>query len=160
MGTPTAHYLNDVYGLSPNAQAEWTPAQRLAYGCAVVAIAASDGLSFSERDLISSQLRSIGISEEGVKAVLDGDYTRANIGELTAPLKDHAMGARCLLYDAIKLCCADGYDARERASVDHAAAVLGVDQAIVRQLEALVAGEIVQRQLRHALLGPGLDALR
>ena len=153
MGTPTSHYLNEVYGLSANSQADWTPQQRLAYGCAVVAIAASDGLSFAERELISSQLRSIGIAEEGVKAVLDGDFSRANIGELAAPLKDHAMGARCLIYDAIKLCCADGYDARERASVDHAAAVLGVEQAVVRQLEALVAGEIVSRQLRHALLG-------
>jgi|SRR5690349_3700170 len=153
MGTPTGDYLNEVYGLSSNAQVDWTPAQRLAYGCAVVAIAASDGLSFAERELITSQLRSIGIPEDGVKAVLDGNYAKANIGELTTPIRDHAMGARCLIYDAIKLCCADGYDARERASVDHAAAVLGVDQAVVRQLEALVAGEIVTRQLRHALLG-------
>lgn len=153
MGTPTSHYLNEVYGLSTNAQSDWIPAQRLAYGCAVVAIAASDGLSFAERDLIMSQLRSLGIAEDGVKAVLDGNYSKANIGELAAPLKDHAMGARCLIYDAIKLCCADGYDARERASVDHAAAVLGVDQSVVRQLEALVASEIVSRQLRHALLG-------
>src|SRR5688572_31643444 len=105
MGTPTSHYLNEVYGLSPNTQAEWTPPQRLAYGCAVVAIAASDGLSFSERELITSQLRSIGIPEDGVNAVLEGNYARANIGELTSPLKNHAMGARCLIYDAIKLCC-------------------------------------------------------
>lgn len=153
MGTPTSHHLNEVYGLSVNAQSEWTPAQRLAYGCAVVAIAASDGLSFAERELVTSQLRAIGISEDGVKAVLEGDYTKANVGDLTKQIKDHAMGARCLLYDAIKLSCVDGYDARERASVDQAAAVLGVEQVVVRQLEALVAGEIVTRQLRHALLG-------
>jgi hypothetical protein len=61
---------------------------------------------------------------------------------------------RILVYDAIRASSIDGYGAGEHEAVRQAAALLGIDEASVVAMEALVSDERALKQRRIALLMP------
>jgi uncharacterized membrane protein YebE (DUF533 family) len=62
---------------------------------------------------------------------------------------------RILIYDAIRASNVDGYTSGERAAVRKAAALLGLDEAGVAELEQLVADELALKARRIKVLMPG-----
>jgi hypothetical protein len=61
---------------------------------------------------------------------------------------------RILVYDAVRAASADGYDAGEKRVVRDVAGALGLDEAAVAQIDALVAEERALKLKRIDVLMP------
>ena len=94
----------------------------------------------------------MGVPEPMAKMVEDYDVTRQRLAD-HLPRKSTRARSRMLLYDAIRLACADQeYSDSESTAVGKAAEALGIDSFAVRALEGLVQMERVVDKMRKALL--------
>ena len=59
-----------------------------------------------------------------------------------------------MLHDAIRVASADGYSDEERKAVREAAKLLGVEQSVLTQIEALIEADAAGARARMALLFP------
>jgi tellurite resistance protein len=108
-----------------------------AYAKAIKIIASADGeFSAAEWDGLESLGRQLGATD----SILDEiSAYEADQGALEGLLAVYdPIAARAVLYDAIRIASADGYNARERAAVHRAARVLRVDETVVATIESIV----------------------
>jgi tellurite resistance protein len=97
-------------------------------------------------------MQRLGLPEATVQEVERFDFKGGKIEDLLPGIKKGGLRARMLLRDAIELSRADGhYAAAEKEAVAKVAKLLGVDQATVKSIEALVELEHAARHLRKAL---------
>lgn len=126
------------------------------YGQAVQVIAAADGrLTREERELVFDDARRQGVGE----AIIDGwacfNWRSETVASIIAKLRPHVDPrlSRRVLYGAIRIALADDvYAIDERAAIDEAAELLGVDPTEVEALGALVRLEMGVAVLRKGLL--------
>lgn len=122
---------------------------------ALLGAAGGDGdLTADERAWIVGYLATKGYPD----AVLDEVRTlsRADHGQVADLMQLGILrkSGRILIYDAVRAASVDGYGDGERAAVRQVAAALGVDEAAVQAIEALVADEAALKQRRIAALMP------
>ncbi len=111
-------------------------------------------LTQAERDWVVGYASAFGAPDEVVEKLKTdpGDEDIDSVISQEAAAND---SRRCLVYDAIKACSADGeYSSGERETVTKMAAKLGVDAEIVKQLEEICAEEAKLREKRLALIYP------
>ncbi|AOX03038.1 hypothetical protein BJP34_29545 [Moorena producens PAL-8-15-08-1] len=129
------------------------------YSGALMAIAGADG-ELAEAELqwyIDEQEMLLVESEEKkeyIEALRQFDWKNANVEELLTGLKyDFPLNfRRSMLYQAIKMCRADGnYHEKEKASVAKAAEILGIERSVAASLESLAEMEDSADRLRVAL---------
>lgn len=126
------------------------------YGGALMAIAGADG-ELAEAELqwyIDEQEILLADSTEYVEALKQFDWQSASVEELlTGIAYDFPLNfRRTMLYQAIKMCRADGsYHAQEKATVAQAAEILGIERPVLVSLEALAELEDSTERLRLAL---------
>lgn len=114
------------------------PSHVLAYLKSVKAIAAADGLSPPERDVLMSAMRELGVEEAIITEVEAHQSDGVDLLTLL-PTGLDKREARMLLYDAVRLASADGfYSADEQRAVRSAARALGIGVSWVEAMEALV----------------------
>ena len=129
------------------------------YSGALMAIAGADG-ELAEAELqwyIDEQEMMVVESEEKkeyIEALSQFDWKNASVEELLSSLKyDFPLNfRRTMLYQAIKMCRADGnYHDKEKASVAKAAEILGIERSVAASLESLAEMEDSAERLRLAL---------
>ncbi|NEO90816.1 MAG: hypothetical protein F6K56_11400 [Moorea sp. SIO3G5] len=94
------------------------------------------------------------MKKEYIEALRQFDWKNANVEELLTGLKyDFPLNfRRSMLYQAIKMCRADGnYHEKEKASVAKAAEILGIERSVAASLESLAEMEDSADRLRVAL---------
>jgi hypothetical protein len=129
-----------------------TEEETLRYLISLKIILSADGLHPLEFQALSRGMRLMGVPEALAAVVDDYDVTRQRL-EDHLPRKSTRQRSRMLIYDAIRLACADQeYSEQEAAAVAKAAEALGVDGFAVRALEGLVQMERVVEKMRKALL--------
>jgi hypothetical protein len=129
-----------------------TEEETLRYLISLKIILSADGLHPLEFQALSRGMRLMGVPEPMATMVEDYDVTRQRL-EDHLPRKSTRARSRMLIYDAIRLACADQeYSDPEQASVTKAAEALGLDSFTVRALEGLVQMERVVEKLRKSLL--------
>ena len=126
------------------------------YAQVLMAIAGADGeLAAGELQwYIDEQELLMDDATEYIEAVRKLDWKNADIEELLSGIKyDFPLNfRRTLLYQAIKMCRADGtYHAKEKTSVAKAAELLGIDRSMVVSLASLAELEEAAERLRLAL---------
>ncbi|NEP57548.1 MAG: hypothetical protein F6K31_11060 [Symploca sp. SIO2G7] len=120
---------------------------------AVVAIASADGeASQKELDWFAEEQRLLGLPAEVIEEnIFKYDGKNADIEQLLGNVHyDFPFNfRRAMLYQAIKMSRADGvYHDKEKAAVDQAAQILGVEPSVVASLESLVEIEESTDRLR------------
>ncbi len=93
-------------------------------------------------------------NKEYIEALRQFDWKNANLEELLSSLKyDFPLNfRRTMLYQAIKMCRADGnYHDKEKASVAKAAEILGIEKSMAVSLESLAEMEDSADRLRLSL---------
>ena len=129
------------------------------YSGALMAIAGADG-ELAEAELqwyIDEQEMLLVESvekKEYIETIRKFDWKNANLEELLSKLKyDFPLNfRRTMLYQAIKMCRADGnYHEKEKATVAKAAEILGIERSMAVSLESLAELEDSAEQLRLAL---------
>lgn len=122
---------------------------------ALMVTASGDGvLRAGERNWILGDFAAKGYPRpiiEEVARLSAGDLSRLPHLMDVGILRD---SGRILIYDAIRAASVDGYSAGEREAVRQAAALLGIDEASVAAMEALVEEEAALKARRIALLMP------
>jgi len=130
---------------------------RKEYGYALLAIAGSDGdVSDPELEWLTIDCaKQVGIPEETVAEWEEFDYENADLEEIFAAFntKSFANFNKLIIYDAIRMCSADGdYADDERDLVHRAAQLLRVGMDTVIAIEALVDMEGAADKLRMTIL--------
>ncbi len=158
-----AWYYREHFGfVTPPPRLEPEAARRMAI--ALLSTANGDGeVSEAERTWALGYFAAKGYPGE----VID-EARRLTAGDLDAIPALMELGVlrpsgRILLYDAIRVASADGYHPSEMRAVRTVARALGVPEATVAEIEALVAEEAALRTRRiellmpdgHPCLGPG-----
>lgn len=127
------------------------------YGFALLCISGSDGeVSDPEMEWLTIDLaRALHVDEEIVADWEEFEYEDADLEEIFFSFR-HASFAnfnKLLLYDAIRMCSADGeYAEEEKEKVYEAAKILQVSSEAVISLEALVEMEQAAHKLRLMVL--------
>lgn len=126
------------------------------YGVALMAIAGADG-ELAEAELqwyLDEQDILLADAQEYIEAIRKADWKNANIDELLSGISyDSPVNfRRTMLYQAIKMCRADGsYHDKEKATVAKAAAILGIERNVLVSLESLAELEESTERLRLSL---------
>ncbi|NES81437.1 MAG: hypothetical protein F6K10_08495 [Moorea sp. SIO2B7] len=126
------------------------------YGGALMAIAGADG-ELAEAELqwyIDEQEILLADSQEYIEALRKFDWKNANVEDLLSGISyDFPLNfRRSMLYQAIKMCRADGiYHDKEKATVAKAAEILGIESSVLVSLESLAEIEESAARLRLAL---------
>ena len=131
--------------------------ERLEYLRMIMACARADGtLAIGERDWVIGYGAACGAHQSTVDALesYDGDEDPAAIIDRNQPAS--ASWARVAVFDAIRAASADhDYHDDEREAVRRLAARLGIDEAVVAELEAVHQAEEELKARRVALVfGP------
>lgn len=127
------------------------------YGGALMAIAGADG-ELAEAEFqwyVEEQELLLTETQEYVEVLRKFDWKNANIEQLLSKISyDFPLNfRRGMLYQAIKMCRADGnYHDKERSTVAKAAEILGLDRSMVVSLESLAEVEEATDRLRLSLL--------
>ena len=127
------------------------------YGYALLNIAGSDGdVSDPELEWLTIECaEAVGIEEEIVAEWEEYDYEDSDLIDIFNSFnsKSFANFNRVLIYDAIRMCSADGeYAEDERELVHKAAQLLKVNLDTVIAIEALVELEAAANKLRMTIL--------
>jgi len=127
------------------------------YGYVLLNIAGSDGeVSDPELEwLVSSCAEAIGVEEDIIKKWEDYDFEEDDLEELFVNLNTATFGNfnKLLIYDAIRMCSADGdYADDEKSQVYHAAQIMKVAPEAVTAIEALIELEQAAEKLRSTVL--------
>ena len=126
------------------------------YGGALMAIAGADG-ELADAELqwyIDEQEILLAEPQEYIDALRQFDWKNANIDKLLNGIRyDFPLNfRRAMLYQAIRMCRADGnYHEREKSIVTRAAKTLGIEHSVVVSLESLAELEEATERLRLAL---------
>ncbi|QFZ19636.1 TerB family tellurite resistance protein [Saccharothrix syringae] len=150
---PASEFARDDYGI--NAVTETAMRN---YGYVLLAIAGADGeVSHAELDWLLHHQRKFGAPQHVLDDYASFDHRAADIDRLLADIRVDVptwKAERHLVYHAIRICRADGaYGEAERAKVDRAAELLGVDRGTVLTLHALVDAEDALTNMRKAVFG-------
>lgn len=123
---------------------------------AMVTVAASDrNISTAERNWIIGLFSIRGYPESAVKAVMGTNSTDlSKLRQLILDNDDLRKNARLLVYDAIRVAGLEDYNRSEKRAVRELAGALGIDDAVVEELEAMVDDENQARLRRIRLLFP------
>lgn len=144
-------YWRQHYGLVPQ---QMNRDQMIRFTKALLVIIGADGeISPAEVEALIGWGRALGASEGMVDELRGFDWQHTTLESLLSDFKD-GVPARSMLYDAIVIASADGYHPHEQGAVHRAAQVLGVDNSVVRALEALCEAEANIRRARAALFAP------
>lgn len=140
------------YGITMVPRAKWRD-----YGYALLTIAGSDGIvSDPELEWLTVDMaREVGVDEEIITAWEHFDFEDAELDELFASLSTSSLASfnKLLIYDAIRMCSADGeYALEEKEQVYEAAHALKVPHEVVIAIEALVDLEQAANKLRVTIL--------
>lgn len=137
---------------------DWTEIPREGlelYGFVAQVIAGADGeLTRQERELLFDEGRRFGIDEGVLDAWAKFDWRMETVKSMVPKLLPFLTPklARQVIYDAIRIARADGvFPIEERAAVDEAAELLGIEQHQVQSLLALVELEQAVDTLRRSL---------
>lgn len=129
----------------------------VSYGGALMAIAGADG-ELAEAEFqwyVEEQELLLVQSQEYIEVLRKFDWKNANVEQLLGSISyDFPLNfRRGMLYQAIKMCRADGsYSDKEKATVARAAEILGFDRSMVVSLESLAELEEATDRLRLSLL--------
>jgi uncharacterized tellurite resistance protein B-like protein len=126
------------------------------YATVLMAIAGADGeLAEAEFQWYADEQELLLTEpQEYIEVLRQADWKNADIEELLAKISyDFPLNVRrVMLYQAIKMCRADGdYADKEQASVARAAEILGLDRSVVVSLESLAQLEEATDLLRLSL---------
>ncbi|WP_088239971.1 TerB family tellurite resistance protein [Calothrix rhizosoleniae] len=145
-------YAEITYGLTKPVDFEVA----VNYGGSLMAIAGADG-ELAEQEFqwyIDEQRNLLTDPEEYIETLRKFDWKSANLEELLGKISyDFPLNfRRTMLYQAIKMCRADGsYHEKEKASVTKAAKMLGIERNIAASLESLAELEDATERLRLSL---------
>ena len=140
------------YGMSMVPKKIWKE-----YGFALLCIAGSDGeVSDPELEWLTIDLaESLGVDIDTVADWEEYEYEESDLEEIFGNIR-HASVAnfnKMLIYDAIRICSADGdYAEEEKDRVAEAAKILQVSREAVLSIEALVDLENAANRLRLIVL--------
>ncbi len=152
MSTDLIKFAPTFYGMSMVQREIWRD-----YGYALMCIAGSDGdVSDPEMEWLTVDLaNSLRVDEETVADWEEFEYEDADLEEIFMSFR-HASFAnfnKLILYDAIRMCSADGdYADEEQEQVHEAAKILQVSREAVIAIEALVEMEHAAHKLRLTVL--------
>lgn len=140
------------YGMSMVPKKMWKD-----YGYALLCIAGSDGeVSDPELEWLTIDLaESLNVDEDTVADWEDFEYEEADLEEVFLNIRSSSFANfnKLLLYDAIRMCSADGdYAEEEKEKVAEAAKILQVSREAVTSIEALVEMEQATHKLRLTVL--------
>lgn len=140
------------YGMSMLPKKIWKE-----YGYALLCIAGSDGeVSDPELEWLTIDLaESLGVDMETVADWEEYDFEEGNLEEIFSSIRIASIANfnKVLIYDAIRICSADGHYAdEERDKVAEAAKILQVSNEAVLAIEALVDLETAASRLRMIVL--------
>lgn len=127
------------------------------YGYALLTIAGSDGdVSEPELEWLTVECaKAAGVDDSIIADWEEFDFEEGDLVEIFHDFntKSFANFNKLLIYDAIRMSCADGdYASDERDQVNHAAQILRVPMETVMAIEALVDLELAANKLRLTLL--------
>ncbi|MEP1034049.1 hypothetical protein [Ekhidna sp.] len=140
------------YGITMVPESSWRE-----YGYALLTIAGSDGeVSEPELEWLTIECaKAVGVDEGIIADWEEYDFEEGDLEEIFHDFntKSFANFNKLLIYDAIRMSCADGeYASDERDQVNHAAQILKVPMETVMAIEALVDLELAANKLRLTLL--------
>jgi len=140
------------YGISLVPKNRWRE-----YGYALLTIAGSDGIvSDPELEWLTLEMaKEVGVDEEIIADWEEFDFESSELDELFASFNSSALAGfnKLLIYDAIRMCSADGeYALEEKEQVYEAARILRVPPEVVVAIEALVDLEQAAHKLRMTIL--------
>jgi uncharacterized tellurite resistance protein B-like protein len=140
--------VQERYGRLPSSDQ-----QAISYLKALKVIVGADGeIPEAELNAFRKGMQRLGIPDSLVKDVEAFDFKSGRLEDLLPDIRKGGLRARMLLRDAVEVARADGtYAEAEKAAVAKAAQLLGVDEAIVKSIEALVELEHAAKHLRKAL---------
>lgn len=152
MNTDLTNISPTFYGISMVPKNKW-----LEYGYALLTIAGSDGIvSDPELEWLTIDMaKEVGVDEEVVADWEEFDFESAELEDLFASFNSSALASfnKLLIYDAIRMCSADGdYAHEEKEQVMEAARILKVTAEVVLAIEALVDLENAANKLRLTIL--------
>ena len=129
----------------------------VSYGGALMAIAGADG-ELAEAEFqwyVEEQKLLLTQPQEYIEVLRKFDWKNADIEQLLGNISyDFPLNfRRAMLYQAIKMCRADGsYSDKEKSTVARAAEILELDRSIVVNLASLAELEEATERLRLSLL--------
>lgn len=140
------------YGITMVPKAKWRE-----YGYALLVIAGSDGMvSDPELEWLTIDLaKEVGVDDEVVADWEDFDFEDAELDDIFSSISSSALASfnKLLIYDAIRMCSADGeYALEEKEQVYEAARILNISPEVVIAIEALVDLEQAANKLRLTIL--------
>ena len=143
-----ASAVRQRYGRTPQSED-----QILAYLKALKVVIGADGeIAPAEQAAFEKGMKHLGASQEVVDVITAFDHENGKLEDILGDLRKGGKRAKMLIYDCIHLSSADGvYAAEERAAVNQAASLLGIDKPTLHSLEALVDFERGVRRLRRGL---------
>lgn len=127
------------------------------YGFALLTIAGSDGIvSDPEMEWLTLDMaHEVGVDEEVITDWEAFDFQSAELFDLFGHFSSSTLAGfnKLLIYDAIRMCSADGdYALEEKEQVHEAARILKVSLEVVMAIEALVDLENASNKLRISIL--------
>ncbi len=131
----------------------WSYAEARNYGYLLLKIASADG-KVADREmfwLTKIFAEQMGIPADVVQDWQQFSYEQAEVNDLAKKIP--RQRASRLLYDAIRMCSADGlYALKERKMVEQVCALLEVSPETLKGLELLVESEALHEKQRSLLL--------
>ena len=152
MPTDLVQFAPTFYGISLIPKKIWR-----SYGYALLCIAGSDGeVSDPELEWLTIDLADFLSVDKDIVADWEGfDYENANLEEIFFSMRHMSFCNfnKLIVYDAIRMSCADGdYAEEERARVGEAGKILQVSKEALISIEALVDLEQASHKLRLTVL--------
>ncbi len=152
MAQDLVKFAPTFYGMSMVPKDIWRD-----YGYALLCIAGSDGdVSDPELEWLTIDLaESLNVSEDTVADWEDFEFEDSDLEEIFLNIRSSSFANynKLLLYDAIRMCSADGdYAEEEKEKVAEAAKILQVSREAVICIEALVEMEQATHKLRLTVL--------
>lgn len=140
------------YGMSMVPKDSWKE-----YGYALLAIAGSDGeVSDPELEWLTIDLaQSLSVSQEIIAAWEVFDYDDVDLKEIFDSFNASSIAdfSRLLIYDAVRMSCADDdYADEEKEKVLEAALILNLNREAVVAIEALIEMEMATDKMRSLIL--------
>jgi uncharacterized tellurite resistance protein B-like protein len=152
MSTDLVKFAPSFYGISLVPKEIWRE-----YGFALLCIAGSDGdVSDPELEWLTIDLaEGLNVDEEVVADWEEFEYEMADLEEIFMSFSHASFASfnKLLIYDAVRMCSADGdYAEAEKDQVAEAARILQVSRETLTSIEALVDIEQAAHKLRLTVL--------
>lgn len=153
----TSVAFRDTYGVSGMPGALFVS---VAQGLKVV-LAADGRIHPAELNAYLETCRRYGATDTMLRELQAFEPAGMTVEQCFAGIDPDSIPARALLYDVVRIAKADAdYAGGERAAVQHAAELLGIDDEWLEKITALVDAEAALRELRLTLLAPSRRPVR